>query len=346
MTRLSIGEFAAATGLTAKALRLYDGMGVVRPAAVDEGTGYRWYEPGQVADARLVAQLRLVGMPLARIQEVVRLDPEFRAAELRSWWRQIEAEHLARRARLALLVASTGEEQMMRIDQEIHPKVAVRSGRGQRELQLDVGHEGRRVYAVADGFGSDPALPKAVATALQAQGEPPIDTFDPLDFLDAAVARVAAAVSPYADAGTTLTMLLVGADRAAIAHVGDTRAHLVRDGSLERLTRDHSFVQSLVEEGRLTPEEARVEEDRALITRALAAPLPAESDVAIVAARPGDRFVLTTDGVHAVLPAQELAGLLTRAVDPESVVAAVEAAVGEHGAPDNYCIVVVDLPAL
>ncbi len=343
MTRLSIGDFATATGLTPKALRLYDEMGLVRPAAVEASNGYRWYEPTQVEGARLVAQLRLVGMPLARIQEVLGLQPEFRPAELRSWWRQVEADHAARRTRLALLVASTGEEQMMQIDQEIQPLVAARSGRGARELQLDVHHIGCRVHAVADGFGQDAGLARAVADALAGMAEP-VGTLDPFGFLDAVVARVAAAVAARDGAGTTLTLLLIGDDRAAIAHLGDSRAHLVREGSVERLTRDHSFVQALVDEGRLTPEEARVEDGRARITRALSGEQPAEADVTIVAVRPGDRFVLTTDGVHAVLPARELAELLTRPDDPESVAGAVEAAVLERGAPDNYGVVVVELP--
>lgn len=349
MARMSIGEFAAEAGLTPKALRLYDEMGLVRPATVEETNGYRWYEPTQVEGARLVAQLRLVGMPLARIQQVLRLPPESRAAELLSWWRQVESDHAVRRARLAFLAESTGKEQMMQFDQNGQTTVASRSGRGRRDLELDAVFRGVRLFAVADGFGDDSGLPDAVVIALGEVGEPE-GALDPLTFLDTTVARVAEAVARRPEsiahrpeAGTTLTVLLLGEGRAAIAHLGDTRVHLVRDGRLERLTRDHSFVQALVDEGRLTPEEARLEEDRALISRALTARAPAEADLSIVATRPGDRFVLTTDGVHAVLPGRLLADLLTSTDSAEEVARSVETAVLGEGAPDNYAVLVVDL---
>jgi PPM family protein phosphatase len=73
VNRMSIGDFARATGLTAKALRLYDEMGLVRPAEVDEYSGYRYYRDDQLDRARLVARLRLIGMPLDRIRVVADL---------------------------------------------------------------------------------------------------------------------------------------------------------------------------------------------------------------------------------------------------------------------------------
>src|SRR4051812_8698461 len=159
MNRMTIGDFARATGLTPKALRLYDEMGLVRPAEVDEYSGYRYYRQDQLGRARLVARLRLVGMPLDRIAVLADLPAGARAAELLSYWRQVEADTRSRRSRVAALVEEMSrEEKDMWIDDTPHPTVAVRAGIGARDAQLDALMTGERVYAVADGFGSDPDL--------------------------------------------------------------------------------------------------------------------------------------------------------------------------------------------
>ena len=157
-----------------------------------------------------------------------------------------------------------------------------------------------------------------------------------------AAAEAVAGREPHTG-GTTLTALLLVGERAMIAHVGDSRAYVVRDGTLERLTRDHTVVQSLIDEGKLTEDEARADADRALLNRALAPGAPGAPDLAVRSARAGDRFVLTTDGVHAVLEPRRLAEVLLGAGGPDDVAAAVEAAVLEAGAPDNYGVVVVDV---
>ena len=104
MTYLSIGDFARASGLTAKALRLYDELELVVPAKVDDHNGYRWYAPEQLERARLVASLRLIGMPLYRIREIAALGGVARAAEVTAYWRQVEADHRSRRAVVSSLV--------------------------------------------------------------------------------------------------------------------------------------------------------------------------------------------------------------------------------------------------
>ena len=349
MTRMTIGDFARATGLTAKALRLYDETGLVRPAEVDEWTGYRYYRADQLDRARLVARLRLIGMPLDRITVVADLAAGARAAELLSYWRQVEADTSSRRALVAVLVDELRtEEHDMSIDDTAVPAVAARTGSGCRDDQLDALVTGRRLFAVADGFGSDPR------TAARALGElASLDavtgTVDPVRLLDEAVIAAGAVVSnqPAADdgPGCTLTALLLGGPEAAIAHVGDSRVYLVREDRLARLTRDHTHVQSLVDEGRLTEDEARSDRRRADLNRALVAGGSAKPDISLHAVRPGDRFVLTTDGVHAVLPPADLSSLVLSGATPEDVVARVEAAVLDAGAPDNYTVVAVDLPA-
>jgi PPM family protein phosphatase len=166
--------------------------------------------------------------------------------------------------------------------------------------------------------------------------------------LDDAVAAAAEELSgiPVIDeapSGCTLTALLLGDNQIAIAHVGDSRAHLVRDGRLVRLTRDHTEVQTLLDEGRLTDDEARAQEGPALLNRALVQGMSAMPDISVHATRPGDRFILTTDGVHAVLQPAELAALLVQEVPPQEVVAAVEEAVQATGAPDNDAVLAIDV---
>ena len=102
-------------------------------------------------------------------------------------------------------------------------------------------------------------------------------------------------------------------------------------------------MQTLVDEGRLTPEEARTDDRRVVIERAVAAGAPSAPDLAIHAVRPGDRLVLTTDGVHAVLEPGRLTDLLVAGGTPDEVVAAVRDAVRAAGEPDNHAMVVVDL---
>ena len=114
MRLMSIGDAARASGLSAKALRLYDETGLLPPAEVDPVTGYRWYAAEQLDRARLVARLRLAGMPLARIRVVADLAGRSRraaAAELTSWWRQVEADTVSARALVADLVAELDEKE-------------------------------------------------------------------------------------------------------------------------------------------------------------------------------------------------------------------------------------------
>ena len=103
---LTIGEFARASGLTAKALRLYDELELLTPAEVDQGNGYRYYAPEQVEQARLVARLRSAGVPLARIAAITGAStPEAAADEVLSYWRHVEAHTASSREVITSLVA-------------------------------------------------------------------------------------------------------------------------------------------------------------------------------------------------------------------------------------------------
>ncbi len=104
MDRMSIGAFARRSRLSAKALRLYDDLGLLPPARVDEGSGYRFYDPGQLTQARLIAALRQLQVPLAEIKAVLALEPDQAAERVRELWAATEAGHTARRALAAHLI--------------------------------------------------------------------------------------------------------------------------------------------------------------------------------------------------------------------------------------------------
>jgi DNA-binding transcriptional MerR regulator len=111
---MSIGEFARLARLSAKALRLYDELGLLLPAKVDPDSGYRWYGAGQLDNARLVASLRQIGMPLAQIQLILSLEPEAAAAQVGAYWSGAEADHAARRDLAGYLVDRlTGKRNVM-----------------------------------------------------------------------------------------------------------------------------------------------------------------------------------------------------------------------------------------
>src|ERR1700735_1797649 len=101
---MSIGEFARDSRLSAKALRLYDELGLLPPARVDEVSGYRFYESGQLKQARLIAALRQMHVPLAEIKAILPLEPVQAADRVREVWAATEAEHTARRPLAAYLI--------------------------------------------------------------------------------------------------------------------------------------------------------------------------------------------------------------------------------------------------
>ncbi len=114
MERLSIGEFATRSRLSHKALRLYGELGLLEPAAVDPDTGYRSYEVGQLEQARLVAALRRIAVPLAEIKAILALEPTAAARQIALYWEGVEADHAARRELARYLIDSlSGKEAVM-----------------------------------------------------------------------------------------------------------------------------------------------------------------------------------------------------------------------------------------
>jgi DNA-binding transcriptional MerR regulator len=101
---MSIGEFARRSRLSPKALRLYDGLGLLSPARVDELSGYRYYEGAQLEQARLIATLRQVGVPLAALKELLALDPAELAEQVTAFWQEAESRHAGQRELVTSLV--------------------------------------------------------------------------------------------------------------------------------------------------------------------------------------------------------------------------------------------------
>ena len=348
MDMLTIGAFAKASRLSPKALRLYDELELLRPARVDPDTGYRYYAPEQLEQARLVAWLRRLGMPLARIREVCSLPPGPAAREIRAYWARVEAETAARRDLAAFLVDHLSQESRKDTTM-LELRYAALSDRGLvRPANQDTAYAGTRVLAVADGFGPGGAPASTAAVeALKFLDDEPLPAGSVLNLLEDAVQGATTAVQDIAatgDIGTTLTAMVWTGSQLALVHIGDSRAYLLRDDELFLITHDHTMVQSLIDEGRLTAEEATAHPQRTLLLKALtgdgAAPAP---DLRLHDARPGDRYLLCSDGLSTVVPDDELQQLLTTATGPDRAVHTLIAAANARGGPDNVSCVVADV---
>jgi protein phosphatase len=143
--------------------------------------------------------------------------------------------------------------------------------------------------------------------------------------------------------GTTLTAVYVGEDDVAIAHVGDSRAYCLREGELLRLTDDHSLVDELMRQGRLTPEEAVEHPQRSVITRALGPELTVEVDTRSFRARAGDVYLLCSDGLTTMLAEDEIAAILRAYPSLRDAGEALISAANEAGGRDNITVVLLRL---
>jgi PPM family protein phosphatase len=145
---------------------------------------------------------------------------------------------------------------------------------------------------------------------------------------------------------TTLTALLRSGSQLALVHIGDSRAYLLRAGELFQLTTDHTWVQSQVDQGRLNRDEAAAHPDRALLTRALGAGgTPVEVDLALRTALPGDRYLVCSDGLSAIVDRAALHITLSAGDDPEQTVQNLIELAHAAGAPDNIACVIGDIVA-
>ncbi|MEV4186876.1 MerR family transcriptional regulator [Streptosporangium canum] len=351
---LTIGAFARAARLSPKALRLYDELGLLLPAAVDGDSGYRFYDPEQLERARLIAWLRRLGMPLTRIRRVCDLPAETAAEEIAGYWEQFLAETAAR-GRLATFLVDYLMGRGSSVDDSatmLGIRYVARSESGLvRTSNEDTAYAGPRLLAVADGVrGGAGDLASATAIEalkpLEALAMPAEDLLgalaDAVDDADAEIGTIAAA-SLDGEAVTTLTALLWSGSHLALVHIGDTRAYRLRDGELSQITHDHTFVQSLIDEGRLTPDEAASHPQRSLLVRALTGTGGTHPDLSLHQAAAGDRYLLCSDGLSAVVSAASLQKVLTEEDGPQQALDELIAQAYAAGAPDNIACVVADV---
>jgi protein phosphatase len=143
--------------------------------------------------------------------------------------------------------------------------------------------------------------------------------------------------------GTTATVLMRYDRKLALAHIGDSRGYLFRDGQLTRITRDHTFVQSHVDEGRISADEAEQHPQRNIVTRVLSGHPDDEPDVSAREARVGDRYLLCSDGLTGVVSDATIAETLAAGDDPATTADALISMALRGGAPDNVTVVVAEV---
>jgi PPM family protein phosphatase len=222
-------------------------------------------------------------------------------------------------------------------------------GRVRKDNQ-DSGYAGPWLLTVCDGVGGAARGDIASSTAVQQLRRldaPPSD--DLLGQVAGALHRAHDRIGELVDedpalngTSTTATVALFDGTRLGIGHVGDSRAYLYRDGELSQLTHDHTFVQSLIDEGRITTDDARVHPHRNLILKALDGVHEAEPDLFELEMLAGDRLLLCSDGVSGVLDDGRLADILSTGSPDYAAVELVRASL-EAGSSDNVTCVVADV---
>jgi serine/threonine protein phosphatase PrpC len=346
---LTIGAFARTSRLSIKALRLYDESGLLPPAWTDPESGYRYYDPGQLDRARLVAWLRRVGMPLAEIRAVCDLcdtDRGAAVAGIRAYWLRVEADTAARRELVDFLVEQlSGRDDTMPQTQTTEPlriHYAALSDQGTvRAENQDTAYAGPRLFAVADGFGARGETASSTAIDLL-RAVDAVESGDLLNVLQDAVDRAHQAVGEIGEeSGTTLTAMLWTGSELGLVHVGDSRAYLLRDGRFFQITHDHTLVQSMLDEGRITPQEAESHPQRTLLVQALGgSERSPEPELRVADVRAGDRYLLCTDGLSRSVGEQEIQDVLEGTGDPAHAVRGLIDLATDAGGVDNVACVV------
>jgi protein phosphatase len=208
---------------------------------------------------------------------------------------------------------------------------------------------GLAFFAVADGVGGHAAGEVAARMAIDAvqavlmdpAGSAPPGLHRLAGGVEYANARVYAAAQERGRVkmGTTFTGLLLEDGRACLAHVGDSRAYLLRGRRLVQLTEDHTLVGAYVQAGIMTREEAAVSEVRNIITRAVGVEETVEVDTRQLAVEPGDTFLLCSDGLHGVVGDEDMTSILLRERDLTRAAAELVQRANDAGGPDNVTAV-------
>ncbi|MGE5830099.1 MAG: PP2C family protein-serine/threonine phosphatase [Micromonosporaceae bacterium] len=231
-------------------------------------------------------------------------------------------------------------------------RYAARSDRGLiRAGNQDSVYAGPRLLAVADGMGGMAAgdVASNIVIAALAHLDEDVPGHAPLDALRAAVESANQQIRDAVDSnpamegmGTTLTGMLFGGSKLGLVHIGDSRAYLLRDGELTQITRDDTYVQLLVDEGRISPEEANTHPQRSLLMRALDG-RDADPEYSVRQAVPGDRYLLCSDGLSGVVSDETIAGTMREYHDPNQCAERLVQLALRGGGPDNITVILADV---
>jgi PPM family protein phosphatase len=232
----------------------------------------------------------------------------------------------------------------------------------QRDHNEDSAYYSPRLFAVADGMGGHAHGEVASAAAVGALAD--LDTslaehaggdltsVDLVAALTGVVPEIRTRIDDLAAGdptmigmGTTLTALLFDGTRLAVAHIGDSRGYLLRAGEFRPITHDHTLVQSLLDEGKLTEEEAEFHPRRSVLVRALQTGTTSEPDVSVGATQDGDRFLLCSDGLTDMVPVAEVRDVLATVEDRDEAIARLIDLANDYGGQDNITCVIADAHA-
>jgi len=210
-----------------------------------------------------------------------------------------------------------------------------------------------RLFAVADGMGGHRGGDVASALALEVLGGTPAadqgssgPLVEDIKRANQQVLERSEADSNLRGMGTTLTAVITDGAKAHVAHVGDSRAYLLRPGQgLQQLTEDHTLVQHMVNEGRLSPAEAEHHPQRSILTRALGVEADIPVDELTLDVHPGDRLLLCTDGLTSMVDRNRITEILESEKDPQEACERLIEAANEAGGDDNITVILLDFVA-
>jgi protein phosphatase len=223
-----------------------------------------------------------------------------------------------------------------------------------RSSNQDSGYSGVNLFFVADGMGGHAGgdIASALASQHLALADEPLENSAAaeqklIDFIYQAKQKIDASVKEHpaiTGMGTTLSAMMVTGTQVTIAHIGDSRVYLARDGVVKQITSDHTFVQRLVDTGRISEEEALIHPRRSVLMRVLGdiEQFP-EVDIETYETKPGDRWMACTDGLSGVVPNQLMENILLNNMDVKEASELLIGEALEFGAPDNVTVVLVDV---
>ena len=223
-----------------------------------------------------------------------------------------------------------------------------------RSTNQDSAYAGPNLVLVADGMGGHAGgdiASRIVVEHMRYLDQPghtaasaPQDLDDAIELARLGLVGTSAANPQFRGMGTTITALLHAGDALVLAHMGDSRAYLLRDGELTQVTTDHTFVQTLVDAGKITPAEALIHPQRNVVMRVLSDfDLDLHPDISLVDALPGDRWLLCSDGLSGFVDEALLLDVLTEFEKPDAAVDALISAAIDGRSTDNITALVADV---